>query len=150
MLASLLIGLVAGQRAMTPLGALAAAAVGGALPPGTPGRHVLSRPGVAAGLVALAAAEMAGDKLPSAPDRTVLPGLAARLLTAALAGAILAPAGRRDGGAVLAAGVALGSSFLGLALRRRAMARFGRVPSGLAEDAAVAALGLAAAGRAGR
>ncbi|WP_279480846.1 DUF4126 domain-containing protein [Aureimonas sp. SK2] len=150
MLASLLIGLVAGQRAMTPLGMLAAAAHRGALPKGTPGRRWLARPWTQAGFLVLAAAEMAGDKMPSAPDRTIAPGLLGRMLTAAFAGGVLAPRGRRKAGAALAAAVALGSSFAGLALRRRLMAGLGRGPSGLAEDAAVTALGLLAVDLAGR
>ncbi len=150
MLASLLIGLVAGQRAMTPLGVLAAAARSGALPPGTPGRHWLARKETAAAFLTLAAAEMAGDKMSSAPDRTILPGLVGRMFTAAFAGAVLAPRGRGREGAALATVVALGSSFAGLALRRRAMAAVGRVPSGLAEDAGVVALGVLAVERAGR
>lgn len=150
MLASLLIGLAAGQRAMTPPAVLALAARQGALPSGAPAGSLLRRPGALAGLLALGLAEMAGDKMPSAPDRTVLPGLLARSITAAFAGAVLAPRAQRPAGAGLAAAVALGSAFGGVALRRRSMDAFGRTPSGLAEDAAVvlcAVLAVAAARR---
>ncbi|KQQ86490.1 hypothetical protein [Aureimonas sp. Leaf324] len=140
MLASLLIGLVAGQRAMTPLAVLAGAAQRGALPTEVPGVRLLSVPLVSAGAVALAAAEMAGDKMASAPDRTVPAGLLARTLTAAFAGAVLAEPGRRTEGAGLAVAAAIGASFVGLSLRKRAMRRFGQTPTGFVEDAAVLAL----------
>ena len=144
MLRSILIGLVAGQRAMTPLAVIAAAARRGTLPAGTPA--LLGHPAVAAGAVALAAAEMAGDKMKTAPDRTIAPGLIGRGLTAAFAGAALAPKGERRTGAALAVVTAIGASFAGLALRKRAMRRFGQTATGFVEDAAVLGGGLAAAG----
>lgn len=150
MLASLLIGLVAGQRAMTPPAVLALAARLGLLPPGAPGAEILRRPLALAGLLTLAGAELAGDKMRSAPDRTVLPGLAARTLTAAFAGSVLASGEERRTGAAVAAATALVASFAGLRLRRRAMTAFGQGPSGLAEDAVVvlgAALAVALANR---
>jgi uncharacterized membrane protein len=137
MLRSILIGLVAGQRAMTPLSLLAGAARRGDLSAETPGASLLAHPVVAAGTVALAAAEMAGDKLPSAPDRIVPIGLAARTATSAFAGAALAPAGRRKSGAALAVASALASSYVGWSLRMRAMRRFGQAPTGFVEDAIV-------------
>lgn len=140
MLASFLIGLVAGQRAMTPLAVLAGAAQRGALPTEVPGVRLLSVPLISAGAVTLAAAEMAGDKMASAPDRTVAAGLVARSLTAAFAGAVLAEPGRRPEGAVLAVAAALSASFVGLSLRRRAMRRLGQTPTGFVEDVAVLAL----------
>ena len=143
MLASLLIGLVAGQRAMTPLALVADAAGRGLLPPSAPGARWLAHPLARLGATALAAGEMAGDKLPSAPDRTVPSGLVARSLTAALAGAAFAPRGRQAEGAALAVASAIGASFLGLALRKRAMARYGQTRPGLVEDAIVLASGTA-------
>lgn len=145
MLRSVLMGLVAGQRAMTPLAALAAAARRGDLPEDAPARDLLAHPAVALGAVALAAGEMAGDKLPSAPDRIVLPGLVARGVTAAFAGAVLAPADRRAEAALLTALTALGASYLGFSLRVRAMRRFGQVSTGLVEDAVVLGSALAIA-----
>ena len=87
MLASFLMGLVGGQRAMTPLAAVAVAAATDRLPRDTGAPAILAHPAVAAGAVALAVAELAGDKQPTAPDRVVPAGLAARLLTSAVAGA---------------------------------------------------------------
>jgi uncharacterized membrane protein len=140
MLASFLIGLVAGQRAMTPLSVLAGAARRGELPAGAPLAGLLANPLIAAGAVALAAGEMAGDKMPSAPDRTVAIGLLARSVTAGFAGAVLAPADRRPAGAALAVAAAVGASFIGLALRRPAMERYGQATTGFIEDAIVLAL----------
>lgn len=144
MIRSLLIGLAAGQRAMTPLALMAGEAGRGRLPLAVPGARLLSVPLFGLGAVALAAGEMAGDKMRSAPDRTVLSGLLARTLTAAFAGAALAAPHRRAEGAVGAVLVALVSSHLGLALRKRAMRRHGRTATGFAEDALVFALGWAA------
>ncbi|MEH3159517.1 MAG: DUF4126 domain-containing protein [Sphingomonas taxi] len=144
MLRSILIGLVAGQRGMTPLAAVTAAAVRGRLPARTPGAALLGHPVVAGGAALLAAAEMAGDKMPTAPDRTVPPGLIARGLTAGFAGAALARE-RRALAAGLAAATAIAASYAGLALRRRAMRRWGQTPTGFVEDAAVLSGGLAIA-----
>jgi len=77
MLRSILMGLVAGQRSMAPLAALAGAARLGALLHDNPETRLMGRPLVAAGGVAMAAAEMAGDKMKTAPDRTVFLGLVA-------------------------------------------------------------------------
>ena len=145
MLRSILIGLVAGQRAMTPLALVAGAARQGTLPDDAP--ELLRHPAVAAGAVALAAAEMAGDKMPSAPNRTVAAGLLARAATAGFAGAALAPKGERRTAAALAVATAVASSYLGLALRLRAMRRFGQTTTGFVEDAALVAGGLAIVGR---
>ncbi len=102
MLASFLMGLVGGQRAMTPLAALAMATARDELPADHAAQRLLGHPVIAAGAVALAIAEMAGDKQKSAPDRTVAIGLTARFVTSALSGAVLAPRGQRWLGAMVA------------------------------------------------
>ena len=140
MIRSLLIGLIAGQRGMTPLAVVAGAARNGR----APGGRWLGHPLVAGGAVALAAAEMAGDKMPTAPDRTIVPGLAARALTAGFAGAALAPRQRKTP-ALLAAVTAVAAAHGGVALRRVAMRRWGQTASGFIEDAAVLAGGIAVA-----
>ena len=91
MLSSFLMGLVGGQRSMTPLALVALAAASGRLPRDNGAPRLLSDPLVATGAVALAVAELAGDKMKSAPDRVVPIGLAARFITSAIAGAALAP-----------------------------------------------------------
>ena len=144
MLRSFLIGLVAGQRGMTPLAVVAGAARQGTLGTHAPGAALVSHPLVASGSVLLAAAEMAGDKMKTAPDRTIVPGLLARALTAGFAGAALAER-RRKTAALVAATTALVASHAGLALRRRAMRRWGQTATGFVEDAAVLASGIAIA-----
>ena len=89
MLASFLMGLVGGQRGVTPIAAVAVAAARGELPADNGAPRILGHPLVAAGLLALAVGEYAGDKLKTAPDRVVPIGLAVRFVTSAIAGAAL-------------------------------------------------------------
>ncbi len=145
MLRSLLIGLVAGQRGITPLGVIATASRRKEIAADLPLQTLMLHPLVAAGTAAFAAAEMAGDKMKTAPDRTVPIGLVVRGVTAAYAGAALAPRDQRVLGATLAVGAALASSYAGLAARKWAMRRFGQTASGFVEDALVFGSGLALA-----
>lgn len=145
MLRSILIGLIAGQRAMTPLSIIAGEAAKGRIANDMPGAALIAHPLGRAGAVTLAAAEMAGDKMKTAPDRTVIAGLSARTLTSGFAGAALAKPGQRRLGAALAVAAALASSYAGLALRKRAMRRFSQTTTGFVEDAALLAGGLAIA-----
>jgi uncharacterized membrane protein len=92
---------------------------------------------IASGAVTLAAAEIAGDKMRSAPDRTVFLGLLARTITSGFAGATLARPERQVLGAAFGVGAAITSSYAGLAARRWAMRRWGRVVTGFVEDAIV-------------
>jgi uncharacterized membrane protein len=87
--------------------------------------------------------ELFGDKMKSAPDRTVFLGLLARVMSAGIAGAALAPRGRERAGATIAVLTAVPLAYLTLAGRRRAIARLGQTESGLIEDALVAAAGAA-------
>jgi uncharacterized membrane protein len=137
MLRSILMGLVAGQRAMTPLAALAGAARRGTLPHDNAEARLLALPLIAAGGVAMAAAEMAGDKMKTAPDRTVFLGLLARTITSGFAGATLAPPKRQLAGAALGIGAAVTSSYAGLAARKWAMKRWGQTTTGFVEEAIV-------------
>jgi len=110
-----------------------------------PLQNLLLNPVIAAGTAALAAAEMAGDKMKTAPDRIVPIGLAVRSITAAYAGAALAPGGKRAFGAAVAVGTALASSYFGWRLRCAVMRRYGQTATGFVEDAIVFASGLATA-----
>ncbi len=145
MLRSILIGLVAGQRGIAPLAAIATATRRGAIQPDLPLQSLMLNPVVAAGAAAFAAAEMAGDKMKTAPDRIVPIGLAVRSVTSAYAGAALAPKGRKVTGAALALGTALASSYVGWRLRCAAMRRWGQTTTGFVEDAIVMGGGLAVA-----
>ena len=126
---------------MTPMAALAAARLAGRT---TPGRLVLlDRPLFRSGALALGVGELLGDKMPSAPDRTVPLGLLARVMSAGIAGAALAPRGRERAGAAVAVATAVPLDYATLAVRKRAMARLGQTSSGLVEDALIVAAGLA-------
>ena len=93
---SALIGAVASSRSMTPMASIAAARLPGQR---TPGRLVLlDRPLFTAGALVMGAGELFGDKMKTAPDRTVFLGLLARVMSAGIAGAALAPRGREQAG----------------------------------------------------
>ena len=140
MIASFLMGIVAGSRSMTPLAAVSLLARIQGLPGGGPLVKRLVGPQVLAATSALAAAELLGDKMRSAPDRTVPPGMAARLMTGAIAGAALAD--DRRAGAATGAAAAFASSYVTLAVRKRFIARYGQRPTGIVEDALVVGFAL--------
>ncbi|WP_233247734.1 hypothetical protein [Caulobacter endophyticus] len=109
-----------------------------------PGKLVLlDHPLFKFGALAMGIGELLGDKMKSAPDRTVFLGLLARVASAGIAGAALAPRGRERAGAGVAIATAVPLAYLTLAARKRAMSKFGQTPSGLVEDALVAAVGIA-------
>jgi uncharacterized membrane protein len=137
MIRSFLIGIVAGQRGMTPLAAIATATRRHDIAADLPLQKLLLNPVVAAGTAMFAAAEMAGDKMKTAPDRTVFLGLLARTISSGFAGATLAPPKRRLAGAALGIGTAIVSSYAGLAARKWAMRRWGQTATGFVEDAIV-------------
>ncbi len=141
LLPSALIGAVASARSMTPMAAIATARLAGRRTPGT--LVLLDHPLFKAGALAMGAGELFGDKMKSAPDRTVFLGLLARVASAGIAGAALAPHGRERAGAALAVGTAVPLAYLTLAGRKRAMRRIGQTKSGLIEDAVVVAAGAA-------
>lgn len=89
------------------------------------------------------AGELYGDKMKSAPDRTVFLGLLARVMSAGIAGAALAPKGREKAGAAVAIATAVPLAYLTLAGRKKAMASIGQTKSGLIEDALIVAAGAA-------
>jgi uncharacterized membrane protein len=141
LLPSALIGAVASARSMTPMAALAAARLAHRH---TPGRLVLlDHPLFRFGALAMGAGELLGDKMKSAPDRTVALGLLARVASAGIAGAALAPRGRERAGAAIAVAVAVPLAYLTLAARKRAMAKYGQTRSGVVEDALVVSAGAA-------
>ena len=132
---SLLIGAVASARSMSPMGALAAAHLAGR---STPGRLILlKQPLFTMGALVMGVGELFGDKMKTAPDRTVALGLLARVMSAGIAGAALAPKGRERLGGAIAVATAVPLAYLTLAGRKRAMRRMGQTRSGLLEDAMV-------------
>lgn len=146
MLPSFLMGLVGGQRAMTPLAAVSVAAARGGLPADSGAPQILASPLVAMAMVLLAAAELGGDKMRTAPDRTVPVGLAARFVTSAVAGAALTSKRQRWLGAAVGASTAVAASYVGWRLRMVSMHRFSQTRTGLVEDAIVVTAALAILG----
>ena len=141
LLPSVLIGAVASARSMSPMGALAAAHLAGR---STPGRLLLlKQPLFTAGALMIGVGELFGDKMKTAPDRTVALGLLARVMSAGIAGAALAPKGRDRLGGVIAVATAVPLAYLTLAGRKRAMRRIGQTRSGLVEDAMIVCSALA-------
>ena len=137
MLASFLMGLVGGQRAMTPLAVVSVAAACGGLPPDNGAPRLIAYPLVAAVTAALAAAELGGDKMKTAPDRIVPVGLTARFITSAIAGAALAPFRQRWLGATIGGSTAVAAAYPGWRARTASIPRYGQTPTGLVEDAVV-------------
>lgn len=141
LLSSALIGAVASARSMTPMATIAAARLAHR---GTTGQLLLlDRPVFKFGALAMGVGELFGDKMKSAPDRTVFLGLLARVMSAGIAGAALAPQGEERAGAAVAVATAVPLAYLTLSGRKRAMEHIGQTRSGLIEDALVVALGAA-------
>lgn len=141
LLSSALIGAVASARSMTPMATIAAARLARRRTPG--GLVLLDRLVFKVGALAMGVGELFGDKMKTAPDRTVFLGLLARVLSAGIAGAALAPRGRETAGAAVAVGTAVPLAYLTLAARKEGMAQIGQTRSGLIEDALVVAAGIA-------
>lgn len=140
LLYSAMIGAVASARSMTPMATIAAARLLGHR---TPGQLVLlDRPVFKLGALVMGVGELFGDKMKTAPDRTAFLGLLARVMSAGIAGAALAPRGHEQAGAVIAVATAVPLAYLTLARRERAMARMGQTRSGLIEDVLIVAAGL--------
>jgi uncharacterized membrane protein len=146
-----LVGAVSGMRSMSAPALIGQLARSGSVAIGHSGIDALSRPVTAHGFTALAIAELVADKLPIIPDRTKPIPLAGRAFTGAVSGAAVCSAKRRSvlWGALIGGAAAIGAAY-GMYQVRRQAARKLRVPDfvlGLAEDAAVAAVGWYVASR---
>ncbi|HSI41297.1 MAG TPA: DUF4126 domain-containing protein [Xanthobacteraceae bacterium] len=134
---ALLIGVIAGLRAMTAPAAVSWAAALGWLPlQGTP-LAFLGASITPYVLTVLALGELVTDQLPSTPSRKVPAQFGARLVTGGLAGAAIGAAGGSLVGGLVAGlvGAVIGT-FAGSAARGRLAASFGRdLPAALIEDA---------------
>jgi uncharacterized membrane protein len=137
MLASFLIGLIGGQRAMAPLATVAVAGARGEFPADTGIPRILTHPMIATGAVALAIIEMVGDKRKTAPDRIAPVGLTARFIGSAIADAAFAPRRQRWIGAGVAGLTAVAAAYPGWLACGKATPRFGQTSSGFIEDAVV-------------
>ena len=141
-LLALLIGVVAGLRAMTAPAAIALAAYLGWLDLSGSWLAFLGSVWAVGILTILALAELVTDQLPSTPSRTVPPQLAARLVMGALTGAAIGiPHGAWIG--CLIAGVigATTGSYGGAAIRARLAASFGKDPPAAFIEDAIAIIG---------
>jgi uncharacterized membrane protein len=141
LISSALIGAVASARSMTPMATIAAARLANRHTSGE--LFLLDRPVFKYGALAMGVGELAGDKMKTAPDRTVFLGLLARVASAGIAGAALAPKGKEQAGAAVAVATAVPLAYLTLAARKRAMAQIGQTRSGLIEDVLIVAAGAA-------
>lgn len=138
---SAMIGVVASCRSMTPMATIAAARVAGRNTSGN--LLLLDHPLFKYGALAMGLGELFGDKMKSAPDRTVFLGLSARVASAGIAGAALAPSGEEKTGAAIAIAAAVPLAYITLAARKKAMAEMGQTKSGLIEDTLIVATGAA-------
>ena len=136
-LLALLIGVIAGLRAMTAPAAVAWATHLGRLDLSGTWLAFLGNVWVRWILTALALVELVTDQLPSTPSRTVPVQFGARILTGALSGAgVGAAGGSWVGGLVAGAAGAVVSTLGGRAFRARLAAAFGSDrPAAFIEDA---------------
>jgi uncharacterized membrane protein len=146
LLASLLIGVVAGSRAMMAPAAVAWAAWLGWIDLGPTWAAFLGSGWAVLIFSALAIGELVTDQLPTTPSRKVPVQFGGRLVSGAFAGAAL---GALTGSTILGliAGIvgAAAGTYGGAALRGRLAAHFGSDrPAALIEDAAAIVLGLIA------
>jgi len=143
LLLALLIGVVAGLRALTPPAVVAWGAALNWLPVDGTWAQWVGHPITVTVLTILLVVELVTDQLPSTPPRTVTPQFAARILTGAFAGAVIG-AGFHYTFSSIGAGVigAVLGTLGGYQARRRLVeANGGRdLPVALAEDV-IAVLG---------
>lgn len=146
LLLALLIGVVAGLRALTPPAVVAWGAALNWLPLDGTWAHWVGHPITVTVLTILLVVELVTDQLPSTPPRTVTPQFAARILTGAFAGAVIG-AGFHYTFSSIGAGVigAVLGTLGGYQARRRLVeANGGRdLPVALTEDVVAVLGGLA-------
>jgi uncharacterized membrane protein len=135
-LLALLIGAVAGLRALTPLAAVSWAAHFGSLSLGGTWLAFLGFVATPYILTVLAAVELVTDKLPTTPSRKAAMGFGARIATGALSGAAIGVAGNSWLGGLVAGIVgAVVGTFAGSAVRGWLAGTLGRdLPAAVIED----------------
>ncbi|WP_274627934.1 DUF4126 domain-containing protein [Arvimicrobium flavum] len=141
---ALLIGVVAGLRAMTAPAAVAWGAGLGWLPLAGTWAAFMGHWAALAVFTVLAIVEFITDQLPSTPSRKVPQQFGARLVSGAFAGAVLGAAtGAALAGAIASAVGAVIGTYGGADLRARLAAAFGNDrPAALIEDAVAIVGGL--------
>jgi uncharacterized membrane protein len=146
-LAALLLGIVAGLRAVTPIAAVSWAAYLGWLDLSGTWAGFLGNIVTVIVLSILAIIEYVGDQLPTTPSRKSVPQFAGRIILGGAAGLVV---GLPDGPlwiATLILGVigAIIGTLGGYEARRRLATAFGRdLPAGLLEDVVAIVVGLLA------
>jgi uncharacterized membrane protein len=131
----LLIGVVAGLRAFTPIAAISLSAYLGWLDFTGTWYSFLGTLPAAIILTLVAIGELIGDQLPATPSRKVPMQFGARVVMGAIAGALLLPSNWIVGLLIGAIGAVLGT-LGGAEVRARLAKAFGRdLPAGLLEDA---------------
>ena len=133
-LLAILIGIIAGLRAVTPLAAISWGAWLGWIDlSATPFAFIGSIIAVII-ISLLAIAELISDQLPNTPSRKVPMQFGTRIVLGAAAGALLMPANWLVGGLLGAIGAVIGT-FGGAEIRGMLAKTFGRdLPAGLLED----------------
>lgn len=144
MIRSILMGIVAGSRSMTPLAVVANAARRGELPADNGAPKFLGHPLVSLATIALAVYELVGDKQKSAPNRIIPPAIVVRAGNAAFAGMVLAPRKERVTAAAAAGITAVIASYLTWSTRMQSIRRWDQAKTGFIEDAAVLSTAIAA------
>lgn len=148
-LAALVLGIVAGLRAVTPLAAVAWAAYLGWIDLSATWASFLGNIVTVIVLTILAIVEYVGDQLPTTPSRKSVPQFAGRIILGGAAGLVVGlPEGTGLAIATLILGVvgAVIGTLGGFEARRRLAAVFGRdLPAGLLEDVVAIVVGLLAA-----
>ena len=141
---ALLIGVVAGLRAMTAPAAVAWGAYLGWLPLSGTWAGFMGHWIALAVFTVLALGELVGDQLPSTPSRKVPVQFGTRLVSGAFAGAVIGTAGGAlIAGLVAGAVGAVIGTYGGAEVRARLAGAFGRdLPAALIEDAAAILLAL--------
>ena len=143
-LLALLIGVVAGLRAMTAPAAVAWGAYLGWLPLSGTWAGFMGHWIALAIFTVLALVELVGDQLPSTPSRKVPVQFGTRLVSGAFAGAVIGTAGGAlIAGLVAGAVGAVIGTYGGAEVRARLAGAFGRdLPAALIEDAVAILLAL--------
>lgn len=135
-LLALLIGVIAGLRAMTPPAVLSWAAALGWLDVGGTWLAFLASRWTTWILTGLAIVELVGDQLPTTPSRTVPLQFGTRIVSGAFCGAALTGADLAVAGALLGAVGAVIGTLGGRAFRARLASSFGSdPPAAFIEDA---------------
>lgn len=146
-LAALILGVVAGLRAVTPLAAISWAAYLGWINLSGTWAGFLGNIVTVIVLSVLAIVEYVGDQLPTTPSRKSVPQFAGRIILGGAAGMVVGlPTGAWIATLILGVIGAVIGTLGGYEARRRLAAAFGRdLPAGLLEDAVAIVLGLLAA-----